>query len=234
MVQCRVRSRPGMGGVDGVEPVARTTAWRARRRRSVAVGAGHDDRALPRQPRGAPHHLQPLADGPAHLAAVVPVVGEGGAPREHPRGVQRPGDGGAGALHAPGGSDRLPRAQQRLGRHAGVVRALPAHQGLLDQRHRQAALVGVARGDLPDGPRTDDDDVDGLVCLLPRSCPEPVARTDGGATGAPRGVSAAAAGGPRAGPRSARGPGPAPPARGRTRQRQVPPGTARPPSRARR
>ena len=124
-----------------------------------AVGCGDFDRAHAGQSTAAPDDVDAESVGPAHLRAVVEVVDEGVAPREHSGDVERllADD----ALHArdrAGGREYLDRAQQSLARHARPVRTFAADEFLLDQeRPPVAALDRVLRHVLAGRPAADDD-----------------------------------------------------------------------------
>ena len=74
--------------------------------------------------------------------------------------IEPAGDGLGDARHAAHLGQQLARAQQRLRRHAGVVRALAADQVLLDERDLEPAVGDPPGADLPGGPAADDDDVE--------------------------------------------------------------------------
>jgi hypothetical protein len=65
--------------------------------------------------------------------------------------------------------DRLARAQQRLGRDARPVGALPADELTLDQGHAKATFGQGAGTVLARRAAADDDDVEVAAHLLPRS-----------------------------------------------------------------
>ena len=56
------------------------------------------------------------------------------------------------ARHAAHFGQGLRRTQQRLRRHAGVIRALAAHKTGLDDRHLEPAVGEASRTHLPGGP----------------------------------------------------------------------------------
>ena len=129
----------------------------------------HLDDARPGEPTVAPDDLDPLGLCPCNLVAVVVVVdhevppaeGAGGRDRpvRHPlaraRGVARCGQG-------------LPRAEQRLGRHARVVVAFSAEQLALDDGH-VPARVGQEPGAVGGRRATpEDQDVVGPRLLIER------------------------------------------------------------------
>ena len=66
----------------------------------------------------------------------------------------------ADARDAPHLGEQLARAQQRLGRHAGVERALAADQVRLDDRDVEARLAQPARRHLAGGAGAEDDHVE--------------------------------------------------------------------------
>jgi hypothetical protein len=91
------------------------------------------------------------------------------APRERGRGVKLAGHGLSGAGGAPRGGQHVARADERLGRHAAPVGALPADQLPLDQGDAQPA-VGQPPGSVLAGrPGPDHDHVEGLRHLRPSS-----------------------------------------------------------------
>lgn len=84
VVQYRMPLRPSIGGTAGSEPVASTTACRAvSLTLRAAVGPGERHPPLAGKPGPPADQVQAGTLGPLDLAAVVPVVGEGGAPAEH-------------------------------------------------------------------------------------------------------------------------------------------------------
>ena len=89
---------------------------------------------------------------PGQLRRVVEVVDDLVAPREHRADVELAGRSLGGPRHAARLGERLRRAQQPLRGHAGVERAFPADQLLLDQRDRQALLGQAPGAHLPAGP----------------------------------------------------------------------------------
>src|SRR5262249_58967803 len=91
---------------------------------------------------------------PALLPGVGVVRDHEVAPREHGLQVDL---GGRGRLAR--GLDGLARAQQRLRRDAGPVRALAAHELALDDGHAQAALGQRARAVLAPRAAAEHDDV---------------------------------------------------------------------------
>ncbi len=85
---------------------------------------------------------------PRHLKSVVEVIDDlipAGQDRRH---VELAAARRAGTRHAARLGERLRRAQQRLGGHAGVERALTADEGGLDDRHRVTPSAEAAGEDL--------------------------------------------------------------------------------------
>ena len=105
----------------------------------------------------------PAVREPGDHDVVVEVVDDLVAPRERGCGVEPAGHGLGSTRDAPRLVERVRRAQQRLGRHAGVERALAADEVLLDDRHPEAALGEPPRADLPRGSCPDHDHVVSLL-----------------------------------------------------------------------
>ena len=119
-----------------------------------AVGAAVDrDLPRPRDGAGAADDRDALVVVPAALRRVVVVGDHVVAPVER-------GAGADAALHRLGGAgrlarvlERLARAQQRLGGHAGPVVALAAEELALHDRHLQPAVSEVAGAVAAAGPQ---------------------------------------------------------------------------------
>ncbi len=144
-----------MGGSAAELPVATITA-----RSATSASSSDPDAALAVQPGAPAHQRDPARLDPGQLARVVQVVDHLVAAGEHRADVERPGRGLGGARDAARLGQRLRGAQQRLGGHAGVERALAADELVLDQRHVQPALGRAARGDLAGGPGAHDHHVE--------------------------------------------------------------------------
>ena len=97
---------------------------------------------------------------PRQLRGVVKVVDDVVAAAQHGTGIERAGHRLAHAGHALRLGEQLRRAQQRLGRHAGIERALPADEPRLDDRGRVPALRDPTGQRLPRRTGPDDDDVE--------------------------------------------------------------------------
>jgi hypothetical protein len=170
-LRCDLRGRgiPRRPRRDGVEPWdrrderigARAHHDRVPRRElgDRAVVRGHAHALLSGDPAVAAQQPDAGVAHPVHLRLIVPVVHELVAACEDARNVQFARDGRARALDALGGAQCVPAAQQRLGRHAGPVRALPADELALDEQRGQAALHCAVGDVLRDRAAADDDDV---------------------------------------------------------------------------
>jgi hypothetical protein len=90
--------------------------------------------------RRAAHELDVESGQPLLLARVVQIPGHLVTVPERPLDIDRAGHRLGRAGHEPGGGDRLGRPQERLGRHAGEVRALAPDQAVLDERDRCVGL----------------------------------------------------------------------------------------------
>jgi hypothetical protein len=102
----------------------------------------------------AAHQLDVVRLEPCHLVAVVKSVDDPIAAAQYRVRIEFATDGLGGARHTRRLSEDLLGTQQRLRRHAGVVRALAADKVALDERDPLAASLGQAtRGDLPGGAR---------------------------------------------------------------------------------
>ena len=152
-----------LGGDDGLRAIGQDDGS-ARLQQAHPLGGAHHHSALSVQARPAAHHVDAGAGGPEDLPGVV-VMGDPlvatleQAGRRYPGGLQA-GEVSRGARH-------LQRAEQGLARHAGVVRAVPAHQPALDEHGAQAAaLGGVLSNVLAGRSRTDDGDVIDVVLVM--------------------------------------------------------------------
>ena len=96
----------------------------------------------------AAHQRDAALLDPRQLRAVVEVVHHLVAAAQHGVHVQRAGRGLRGARDTARLGQRLGGAQQGLGGHARVERALPADQLALDQRHAQAVFGRASGTDL--------------------------------------------------------------------------------------
>ena len=138
-VHGRASRSPSMSGISAAEPVATITAFRAT---SSSVAAPRDDPPLAVEPPAAADERDAVLLEPRQLTRVVEVRDHLVAPREHGRHVDRPD------LEAGDARDlalELDRAQQRLRRHAGVVRALAADEPVLDDRDRERRSAPACR-----------------------------------------------------------------------------------------
>ena len=158
-----IASRPSIGGIDGVDPVARITARVA----SISSSPTRTRRSPVSTPTPRSSAIFALLE-PRQLRRVVEVVDDLVAPGEHRRHVERAGDRLRRAAHAPRLRQRLVRAQQRLGRHARPERALAAHQPVLHDRDAQPFVRKPPRGHLAGRPGPDHHYVEGSH---PRSRP---------------------------------------------------------------
>ena len=123
----------------------------------AAVGrydAGASDASL------APDQLRPLVLEPARVPGVVAVARDLVAPPEDAIDRQLPGHRLGGAGRVARGLEDLGRPEQRLRRHAGVVRALAAGEPVLDDDDLDVLIEPPERADevLAARPRPDDDD----------------------------------------------------------------------------
>ena len=106
-------------------------------RHSPACG-GHLDPPFPGEPPVAAHEVDVRPPEPGDLAVVAPMMGETVAAGQDCRDVQLTGDGLAGAADTTGRGEGVAWAQQRLARHAGPVRAVPADEISFDDDGRKA------------------------------------------------------------------------------------------------
>ncbi len=152
-----VRPRRGLG-----EPVDRRDRRRASRRdHDRATRHQHvvadDDPPLAVEPPVSPDERDAALLEPGDHRAVVEVVDDLVAAREHRGDVELPdGD----TRHAPRLGRELPGPEKRLRRHAGEERALAAHEPLLHDRNRETGLSEPAGDHLPGCPGADHDDVE--------------------------------------------------------------------------
>ncbi len=116
--------------------------------RATSVVVADHQAALAVESRVAAEQLDAVVLEPAGGAGVVQVVDDFVAPVEHGLGVDRPRDGLGHARDPRGLGQQLARAQQRLGGHARVERALPADQIVLHDRHVKATVAQPACRDL--------------------------------------------------------------------------------------
>ena len=140
--------RPGTGGITGSAPLARI---------DVPGGvprAVHLDHAGPGQPAGTAQEVDPVVRQPALLPGVGVVRDHEVPPGQRGRHVHL---GVARGLPRP--VHRLAGPQQRLGRDAGVVRALAAGQLALHDGDPQPALGQLARAVLAGRPGAQHDHV---------------------------------------------------------------------------
>ena len=140
--------RPGTGGTTGSAPFARTTWSAVWRTPSTSTTPGPASRPVPRS------RSMPLSASQRSCSRVGVVRDHEVAPGQRRLDVDL---GAGGRLARP--VDRLARAQQRLGRDARPVRALPAHQLALHDGHAQAAFGQGARAVLARRAGADHDDV---------------------------------------------------------------------------
>ena len=137
-VQYSTPSSPSIGGIDGTEPVATRSRSNASSRSPAATTPARapGPRRAPARP-GAGRATSPATS--RHAAGYLVAM------PEHALRVDRPGHRLAPPGAQPGRRHRLRRPQQRLGGHAGEVRALAAHELALDQRDRRVGLVLAQR-----------------------------------------------------------------------------------------
>jgi hypothetical protein len=101
------------------------------------------------------HHVDPGTLEPADLTSVVPAAGEAVPVIEHACDVELAGHRLVGTADPAGSGDGMTRAQQRLGRHARPVRAIPTDQPGLDDHRREPALDGTVGDVLTSRPGSD-------------------------------------------------------------------------------
>jgi hypothetical protein len=135
-------------------------------RQDAPVVARHLELPGPGEARSTPHEGDPGALEPLDLARVVPVGGEGGAPRQDRSAVDLAGHGLGRAGDRARRREHGARAQERLGRHARPVRALAADELLLDDDDAQPGAARAVGDVLPDRTRADDHDVVRAVLVL--------------------------------------------------------------------
>ncbi len=120
-----------------------------------AIGGLDLDRPLPCQAAGTADKLDAFSLQPGQLPIVMPIrshvvaLGEGG------RHVELPGDRLGGARGTPRRGQHIAGPDERLGRDAAPVGALPSHQFPLHDRNRQAAVGQAASSMLPSRARAD-------------------------------------------------------------------------------
>jgi hypothetical protein len=126
----------------------------------ITVQSGYFDGPRGSNPGPAPDQLDACAVHPSHLAVVLPVGGERVPALENRGGIQGLGNGFACARHCLRRVQCGTRAQQRLGRHAGPIRAFAAHEFRFDQHRRQASLHHAVGDVFTGGAGSDHNDID--------------------------------------------------------------------------
>jgi len=134
----------------------------------VQLVLAHAYESLPGQAPVPAHQRDAVVLEPGQLGGVVELVDGLVAAAQHGIGVQVAGDGLPHTRDASRLVEQLRRAQQRLGRHAGVERALAADEVRLDDRDGMATLGEPARDHLARRPGTDHDDIE--LALLHGPC----------------------------------------------------------------
>ena len=152
-------SRPSRGrrsaGSAAVEPVAIATALRA-----TSTSSPTRTRRSPSSSASTAIELDALLLEPGQLAGVVPVLRDLVAAREGRLGVEVARHRLRGAIHPPHLGERLAGPEQRLRGHAGVVRALPADELVLDDRGLEPAVGRPAGAHLAGRAGADHDEVE--------------------------------------------------------------------------
>ena len=155
----RSRGARGCRAAERPNPVDTTTACRATRSVTVPSSAVTRTRLTPvnsacPRTRSMPVFSSHRTCDASSQSWVMTI-----AAAQHAGDVEVPGDRLLRAVEIPGRSQGRRAAQQPLGRHAGPVRALAAHQLGLDDDGGHPALHGAIGDVLAHGPGSDHDDV---------------------------------------------------------------------------